>query len=308
MSEINSGDAQSKELDTQKVYSELKTSTLVGDEVIDFKKDPSILKGIYETFKKDKSISIKNLKIALAMYFSSDKILSGDSRAENIYRSFDRAQLAEALGLNIDKVAYTTQDIIEREDRQEAFIGKLRLDDFISSPFSDRPTREGQEPFGRTTPVLEMYPRHYYFLKEGVEQGDLVLPEVVIGDLKSVLRVQAKGLIMPIEVTGDVDMSSLIWPPLQEKTKLRDRLRLRKKEEELRLPKIVGGMIRLPKLQSAKGVIFPEEVGGDVILTNLESAEGLVLPKVVLGEVHLPKVSEQEKQEIRKLRPDLKIV
>lgn len=316
MSEIKDIDAQSLQPDGPNVYEQLETGDLVGDEVIASRKDPAILIDIYKTFKEEGAISPSSLKLILAMHFSSNNNLSGDSRAQNIYKEIVKGRLSEAtakiaeiFGVDTKKIATMPKEIIERADRQDIFLGKLDLDSITNSPFYEKDSNiEDQEPYRVGTAVVEGYPYKKYFLNEKIDQGDIILPKIVIGDLISFKRVQAMGLIMPLEVTGDVDMGSLAWPPIGGADKLRDKLRLRKKQEELVMPQVIGGSLYLNRLTSARGVIMPEQVGGDIVLSRLESAEGLVLPKIVLGEVRLRGLKEEEKEEIRKSRPDLRIV
>jgi hypothetical protein len=316
MSEIKDIDAHSLQSDGPNVYEQLETGDLVGDEVISSRREANSVGKIYDSFKDDGQISPGDLKVVLAMFFSEDKKMSGDSRVQNIYKeivngrlSEATAKIAEIFGVDSKKIATMPKEIIERPDRQDIFLGKLDLDQITNSPFyaSDSYV-EGQEPYRVGTAVVEGYPYKKYFLNEKIDQGDIILPKIVIGDLISFERVQARGLIMPLEVTGDVDMGSLSWPPIGGTDKLRDKLRLRKKQEELVMPQVIGGSLYLNRVTSARGVIMPEQVGGDIILSRLESAEGLVLPKIVLGEVRLRGLKEEEKEEIRKSRPDLKIV
>jgi hypothetical protein len=312
MSEIKDIDAQSLQSDGPNVYEQLETGDLVGDEVIATRQDPVILKNIYKSFKEEGAISPSSLKLILAMHFSRDNNLNGDSRVQNIYKeivngrlSEATAKIAEIIGVDTKKIATMPKEIIERPDRQVIFLGKLALDKITNSPFYSDSYVEGQEPYRVR---VGGYPYENYFLNEKIDQGDIILPKIVIGDLISFERVQARGLIMPLEVTGDVDMGSLSWPPIGGTDKLRDKLRLRKKQEELVMPQVIGGSLNLNRVTSARGVIMPEQVGGDIILSRLESAEGLVLPKIVLGKVRLRGLKEEEKEEIRKSRPDLKIV
>ena len=93
-------------------------------------------------------------------------------------------------------------------------------------------------------------------------------------------------------------------------------------------PKVVGGDFSSPKLSSVGGVVFPEYVGGKMNLTSLESIgedqlpeyiggdlmldclksiDGVRFPEYVGGDVYLDDISKDERNKLRKQRPDLTI-
>jgi len=75
----------------------------------------------------------------------------------------------------------------------------------------------------------------------------------------------------------------------------------------LQLPSSVGGWLDLRGLTTADGLQLPSSVGGYLDLRGLTTADGLQLPSSVGGYLDLSRLTSEQKDKIKKERPDLKI-
>ena len=117
----------------------------------------------------------------------------------------------------------------------------------------------------------------------------LKLPETINGDLYLGNLEFAEGLKLPETINGNLDLSNL------------------ESAEGLKLPKTLNGNLGLHSLESPKDLKLPETINGNLNLGNLQSAEGLKLPKTLNGDLYLRSLKDDEKEELRRKYPDIKI-
>ena len=137
----------------------------------------------------------------------------------------------------------------------------------------------------------------------------LEFPETINGNLDLGSLESAEGLKLPKTLNGDLNLCSL------------------QSAEGLELPKTINGSLNLFGLQSAKGLKLPENINGldlgnlesaedlklpETIngylnLFSLQSAEGLKLPETINGDLYLRSLKDDEKEELRRKYPDIKI-
>lgn len=100
--------------------------------------------------------------------------------------------------------------------------------------------------------------------------GTLILPRRINGDLSLLRLANIKGVIFPEYVGGSIKLSRDVTL-----------------EEQLMLPKEVGGSMEVSCRDSEYKIIFPEKVGGDCSLDCVTSAKNIVFPKIVGGKLRL---------------------
>jgi hypothetical protein len=137
---------------------------------------------------------------------------------------------------------------------------------------------------------------------------DQTLPASVGGDLHLSGLTSAKGITLPKSVGGSIycgDLTSaedLTLPQSLGGDLILDGLT---SAEGLTLPQSMRGDLHLNGLTSAKGLTLPKKVDGNLFFHGLTSAEGLTLPQSVGGLIFFLLLSDEDKQSLRKQRPDL---
>ena len=137
----------------------------------------------------------------------------------------------------------------------------------------------------------------------------LELPKTINGSLNLFGLQSAKGLKLPENING-LDLGNL---ESAEDLKLPETINgylnlfSLQSAEGLKLPKTLNGNLGLHSLESPKDLKLPETINGNLNLGNLQSAEGLKLPKTLNGDLYLRSLKDDEKEELRRKYPDIKI-
>lgn len=151
----------------------------------------------------------------------------------------------------------------------------------------------------------------YLDLRTTKRLEEVILPDIVVGDLTFGNLTDIKGVKLPKEVTGSVflngitDAKGLILPEKINKNLHLDGLETAgglelpqcinyslylqglRSAKDLKLPEIVNGDLNLNILQNAKYLNLPKEVNGELYLNNIASAKDLKLPEQVNGDLWL---------------------
>ncbi|MBT5820215.1 MAG: hypothetical protein HOI24_02020 [Candidatus Magasanikbacteria bacterium] len=224
---------------------------------------------------------------------------------------------ARIYGCRIDQVTTNSEELYDEEKSIVVFIGSV----FLESPEQKLPKTlrnisgclfsENEEE--EIPQNLDYIGGSVGFLK--IHTVGPKLPNYVsrIVDLRNLREIPTEGLGFPEYVGGHLKMLNLKKIP----------------PEGVVLPKTIGGDLMIDSLRSVYGVLFPEYVlgavslaslesigedqlpeyiGRDLILGCLKSIDEVQFPEYVGGGVYLNNISRNERNKLRKQRPDLTIL
>lgn len=233
-------------------FAEKKVNSLPGAEK--YRQRTADMKRMMEIEKKWKDSEELTLD-DLRFLYEIDRPIEGfgydkDPRIEEIKLTRDqKGDLSLILNISPDKISLTSEEALQ--GGMKFHYGTLDLEDFTT---------------------LE----------------NVVLPEIVMGDLDLFYLKSAFGIKFPHKVGGWVNLNNLL------------------NADGFVLPENVDGGVVFACLESGENLVLPQKIGGNLMLGCIDSVDGLVMPLEVDGYIELTQIKSSDQDKLTRKYPQFR--
>lgn len=243
-------------------------------------RDMKLLTLIDKKVNKNIELSLDELKFL----YEIDNEIEGfgyekDPRIQEIINKRNQKKdYALIYNINENEIALTQEEWEENPKQYKILLNDLKLDYVISSKELILPNIISGN--------LE--------LKELTNASGLILPDIVGGSIRLDSLISAKDLKFPKIINKDLDLSCLFDAEniiLPEKIGGNLNLSCLLLNKGITFPKIIDGNLDLSSLPYAAGLELPEKIGGILDLSSISDLAGLVLPKTLGGPLCLNSIT-----------------